>query len=172
MNFYFWSWWSNRNQTYSNQQKTYNIYGAMVYSQTSANKVQWCLRSEKLTRWAFQVSQLTALRVSRSWCREREFRQSLWTPSWGERAESMEAKCLEFPGQNTVEERNTKRTLQIFRGSSLSIHLSSGWPYLRANYPGLGKEPPEKSRSNDTCHIRRLEIVPVPKSKTRKLQNW
>lgn len=92
--------------------------------------------------------------------------------SWGERAESMEVKCLEFPGQNTAEEINTKRTLKIFRGSSSSIHLSSGWPYLRANYPGVGKEPPEKSRSNDTCHIRRLEIVPVPKSKTRKLQNW
>lgn len=62
MNFCFWSWWSNRNQTYPNKQKTYNIYGAMVYNQTLANKVQWCLRSEKLMRWAFQVSQLTALR--------------------------------------------------------------------------------------------------------------
>lgn len=76
-------------------------------------------------------------------------------------------------GQNTEEERiQRKRALQIFRGSSLSIQLSSYWPCLRANYPGLGKESPETIRGNDTWHSQRSEIVPVPNSKTRKPQNW
>ena len=85
----------------------------------------------------------------------------------------MEARYLEFAGQNTEEESNTKREDSAdLQGVLFSIQLSSDWPCLGASYPGLGKEPPERIRGKDIWHSQRSEIGPVPNSTTRKPHNW